>query len=201
MRQLKNRQQPTTKRQTMKQLLIFTLTILTLTIYGQDKYNYVHFNKLTEVVGTEYVIASIENRGKMFDTKSRYLLFINTNSGQSKQVDFPNDGYMEKVEQVKIDSLGVNKIIVSIQTVDLDGKNGIDWEDPKQIIILSVDGQEKTQLTDNKFFSRTWTVNKQTGTIVITGHYDTNNDNKYDKTDKNEIHIYDLRTLKLISKI
>jgi hypothetical protein len=131
----------------MKQFLIFTLTIFSLTVYGQDKYNYVHFNKLTEVVGTEYVIASIENWGKMFDTKSRYLLFINTKTGQSKQVDFPNDGYMEKVEQVKIDSLGINKIFVSAQTVDLDGKGGIDWQDPKQFIILSTDGQEKTQLT------------------------------------------------------
>ena len=189
------------KRQTMKQLLTLILGTLTLTSFGQNKSNYVHFNKLTEVVGTEYVIASIENWGKMFDTKSRYLLFINTKTGLSKQVDFPNDGYMEKIEQVKIDSLGINKIIVSAQTVDLDGKNGIDWQDPKQIIILSTDGQEKTQLTDSKFFSRTWVVNKQTGTIVITGHYDTNNNNKYDKTDKNEIHIYDLRTLKLISKL
>ena len=93
---------------------------------------------------------------------------------------------MEKIEQVKIDSLGM--IIVSAQTVDLDG-SGIEWSDPKQIIILSTDGQEKTQLTDNKFFTRTWIVNKQTGTIVITD-YDTNNNNKYDKTDKNEIHIY-----------
>ncbi len=185
----------------MRQLLTIIFTTLTLTSFGQDKYNYVHFNKLTEVIGTEYVIASIENWGKMSDTKSRYLLFINTITGQSKQVYFPNDGYMEKVEQIKIDSLGINKIIVSAQTVDLDGKNGIDWADPKQIIILSTDGQEKTQLTDNKFFARTWTVNKQTGTIVITGHYDINNNNKYDKTDKNEIHIYDLRTLKLISKI
>jgi hypothetical protein len=185
----------------MKQLLILALTLLSSTTYGQDKYNYVHFNKLTEVEGTEYVIASVDNRGKMFDTKSRYLLFINTKTGQSKQVDFPNDGYMENVEQVKVDSLGINKIIVSAQTVDLNGKNGIDWEDPKQIIILSVDGQEKTQLTDNKFFTRTWAVNKQTGTIVITGHFDSNNNNKYDKTDKNEIHIYDLRTLKLIRKI
>ena len=97
----------------MKQFLIFTLTILTFVTYGQDKYNYVHFNKLTEIAGTEYVIASIENWGKMLDTKSRYLLFINTKTGQSKQVDFPNDGYIEKIEQVKIDSLGINKIIVS----------------------------------------------------------------------------------------
>jgi hypothetical protein len=44
-------------------------------------------------------------------------------------------------------------------------------------------------------------VNKKTGTIVVTGHYDTNNNNKYDKTDKNEISIYDLKTLKLVSKI
>lgn len=50
-------------------------------------------------------------------------------------------------------------------------------------------------------FVRTWMVNKKTGTIVITGHYDTNNNGKYDKTDKNEIGIYDLRTLMLISKI
>lgn len=185
----------------MKKLLTIIFATLTLTSFGQDKYNYVHFNKLTEVVGTEYVIASIENWGKSFGTNSRYLLFINTKTGQTKQVDFPNDGYIEKVEQVKIDSLGINKIIVSAQTVDLNGKSGIDWEDPKQIIILAIDGQEKTQLTDNKFFSRTWMVNKQTGTIVVTGHYDTNNNNKYDKTDKNEIHIYDLRTLKLISKI
>jgi hypothetical protein len=185
----------------MKQLLTIIFATLALTCFGQDKYNYVHFNKLTEVEGTAYVIASIENWGKSFVTKSRYLLFINTKTGQSTQVDFPNDGYMEKVEQVKIDSLGINKIIVSAQTVDLDGKSGIDWEDPKQIIIFSVDGQEKTQLTDNKFFSRTWTVNKQTGAIVITGHSDTNNNNKYDKADKNEIHIYDLRTLKLVSKI
>ena len=185
----------------MKQILIIALTILTLTTYGQDKYNYVHFNKLTEVAGTEYVIASIENWSKILQTKSRYLLFINTNNGETKQVDFPNDADIGKIEQIKIDSLGINLIIMTARTVDLDGKSGIDWNDPTQIIILSSDGKEKTQLTESKFFVRTWTVNNLTGTIVVTGHYDTNNNNKYDKTDKNEIHIYDLRTLELISKI
>lgn len=83
----------------------------------------------------------------------------------------------------------------------MDGRKGIDWNDPKQIIILSPDCKVRTQLTDSKLFVRTWTINKQTGTIVITGHYDTNDNNKYDKTDKNEIGVYDLKTLKLISKI
>jgi hypothetical protein len=185
----------------MKNLLIVLLASLTLQANGQDKYNYVHFNRLTEVTGTEYVIASIENWGKIMETKSKYLLFINTRNGETKQIDFPNDAGIENLDQIKIDSLGINVIVVSARTVDLDGKSGIDWNDPTQIIVLSPDGNNKTQLTDDKFFSRTWTVNKLTGTIVITGHYDTNNNNKYDKTDKNEIHIYDLKTLKQISKI
>jgi len=185
----------------MKQTLVIALTILTLTVYGQDKYNYVHFNKFTEVVGTEYVIASIENRGKIFETKSRYLLFINTITNETKQVDFPDGAYFREIEQIKIDSLGINLLVMTARTVDLDGKNGIDWNDPTQIFVLSPDGKEKTQLTESKFFVRTWVVNKLTGTIVVTGHYDTNNNGKYDKTDKNEIHIYDLKTLKLITKI
>lgn len=83
----------------------------------------------------------------------------------------------------------------------MDGKKGIDWNDPIQLIILSTDGKQIVQLTDSKLFVSTWVVNKKTGTIVITGHYDTNNNGKYDMTDKNEIGIYDLKTLKLVIKI
>src|SRR6185369_15620358 len=104
--------------------------------------------------------------------------------GQSNQVDFPSDGYIEKIEQIKLDTLGINKIIVFARTVDLDNKNGVDWVDPQQIIILSTDGKERIQLTDSKLFVRTWIVNRQSGTVVVTGHYDSNNNNKYDKADK-----------------
>ncbi len=173
---------------------------MTCFAHGQDKYNYVNFNKLTEIVGTDYVIATIENRGKI-ETNSKYLLFINTQNGKTKQIDFPKDAYIEKIEQIKIDSLGINIIFVAAKTVNLDNNKGIDWNDPEQIIILSTDGQEKTQLTEDKFFVRTWIISKHTGAIVITGYYDTNNNGKYDKTDKNEILIYDLKTLKLVSKI
>ncbi len=185
----------------MKNLLFIILTTIAFTAYGQDKYNYVSFNKLTDVEGTQFVIARIENWGKMEGLKNRYLLFIDTKNGQTYQVDFPNEGYFQKIEQVKLDSLGINCLLVSAQTIDLDRKKGIDWNDPTQIIVLSTDGKQKTQLTDSKLFVSTWIVNKQTGTIVITGHYDTNNNGKHDKTDKNEIGIYDLKTLKLISKI
>lgn len=185
----------------MKQLLTITFTFLSFLSFGQDKYNYVHFNKITEVTGTEYVIASIDDMGKMLETKSKYLLFINTLTDETIQVDFPKDASIGKLEQVKIDSLEINLIIVEARTIDLNGKNGIDWNDPTQIIILHPYGKQKTQLTEDNFFVRSWAVNKLTGTIVITGHYDTNNNNKYDKSDKNEIHIYDLKTLQLKRKI
>jgi hypothetical protein len=185
----------------MKYLTLLIIACFSIATYGQDKYNYVHFNKLTEVVGTEYVIASIENWGKMSETKSKYLLFIDTKTGASTQIDFPIDASIGKLEQVKLDNLGINVILVSARTVYLDGKSGIDLNDPTQIIVLSPDGKQKTQLIDDKFFARTWVVNNITGTIVITGHYDTNNNGKYDKTDKNEIHTYDLKTLKLVAKI
>ncbi|MFT3904066.1 MAG: hypothetical protein QM727_12895 [Niabella sp.] len=183
----------------MKYFLMLVLATLTLNSHAQDKYDYVAFNKLTEITGTEYVIASVEHWGKL-QTQSRHLLFINTNTGQANQLDFPSDAHIDKLEQVKIDNLGINKIIVAAKTFDLNGKKGIDWEDPIQIIVLSTDGKEKTQLTDNKFFAGQWLVNKQTGRIVITGYYDTNNNNKRDKKDKHEILIYDLTTLKQVGK-
>ena len=185
----------------MRKVFILSLTIFALNAYGQDKYNQIHFNRLTEIEGTEHVIASMENRGKKFQIESKWLLFINTKTGETKQVDFPNDAVIGELRQIKIDSLKINLVIVAAKTVDLNEKKGIDWYDPTQIIILSPDGNEQTQLTDNKFFVRTWTVNKFAGTIVVSGHYDTNNNNKYDKNDKSEIHVYDLKTLKLISNL
>lgn len=179
-------------------LLLFFLFLSTLSSKGQDKYNSVHFNKLTEIEGSNYVIAAMEDAGKMSAHKSKFFLFINTLNGQTVQVDFPKDAYIEKLDQIKLDNLGIHKIVICAQTVNLNGKQGVDWNDPKQIIVLSIDGKQRTQLTADNFFVRTWVTNKQTGRIVITGHYDSNNNGKYDKTDKNQILIYDLKTLKLL---
>lgn len=185
----------------MKKLMLFVSTIFTLVVFGQDKYNYVHYNKLTEIKGTEYVIASIDSYGKGFFSKGEHLLFINSKNGQTKQTDFPSDAQIYKIEQIKIDSLKINCVLVAAKTVNLNGDKGIGWKDPEQIFIYSPNGDKLSQLTDNKFFCRTWVVNNTTGTIIITGHFDSNNNGEYDKTDKNEILIFDLRTYKLISKI
>ncbi|WP_207424912.1 hypothetical protein [Desertivirga brevis] len=184
----------------MKTYLFLLLTFLATTTIAQDKNNYVWFNKLSDLEGTDYVIATLDNRNKIA-TKNSLLLFINTKTGESKKIDFPKSGYIDKIEQIKIDKFNLNKVIIAAKTVNLDGNKSIDWTDPMQIIVLSTDGTEKVLITDDKFFVRTWVINKQTGIIVITGHYDTNNNGKYDKSDKNQIILYDLNIMKTTGRI
>lgn len=185
----------------MKQIFFLILFVISLGANAQSKLDYAQYNNLTEVEGTPYMIASIEERGKMAIIKTNSLLFVNSETGETTEVDFSESPNVPRFEQIKIDSLNINLILVSARTVDLDGKKGIDWNDPIQIIILSTDGKERTQLTDDKLYVRNWVVNKEAGTIVVSGYYDTNNNGKYDKTDKAEIAIYDLKTFKLISRI
>jgi hypothetical protein len=184
----------------MKKLLILFLGSISVIVFGQNKYNHVKFNKLTEVKNTEYVIASIENRGKI-ETKNKYLLFIDTKDGKTKQFDLPKDSYIESIEQILIEDLNINKILLVAKTINLNGDKQIDWSDPLQIFILSTDGETKTQLTEDKLFVRSWAINKKTGTVTIAGHYDSNSNGRYDKTDKNKILVYDLKTMKLRTTI
>lgn len=184
----------------MKLRITILWTILASIVNAQDKTNYVAYNKLTDLQGTHYVIASVENRSKI-SSENKYLLFINTVTGDQKQIDFSKDAFIGIIEQVKIDSLQINKVLIAANTINLDGNKSIDWNDPKQIIICEADGSKKTQITEDHFFVSTWVVNKQTGIIVITGHIDSNKNGKYDKTDKNEILLYDLRQMMLIKRM
>jgi len=181
----------------MKSLFFLVLTTLTIHVYGQSKLSY-NVSNLTEVAGTSYVIVSVRNWGKSQEANYKYFLFINTTTGDTNRVDFPNEAEFGRLEQIKLDSLAINLILVEGKTVDMNEKNGIDWSDPTQIFVLSTDGQSKTQLTENSFFVSSWVVNRLTGRIVIHGNIDSNENNKYDKTDKKEIRIYDLKTLQLI---
>ncbi len=43
-------------------------------------------------------------------------------------------------------------------------------------------------------------VNHQTGNMVVTGYYDTNGNKKYDKEDKNDVLLFDLKAMKQINR-
>src|SRR3954467_6825127 len=117
---------------TMRKFVIFLSTTLPLSVSAQDKFNYVQYNKLTEVKGTEFVIASIENYGKGLFSIGEHLLFINTKTGQSKQTDYPKDAQVYRIEQIKIDSLKINCVLIVAKTVNTNGDKEIGWRDPQQ---------------------------------------------------------------------
>jgi len=185
----------------MKKLLIPALLLLNQAVSAQYKSSNINFSKLTEVTGTPYMIATVDHVEKMSGEVIPFLLFIDTQTGTQQRVDFPGNSYPGLPEQVRIDSLGINLILLQARTHDLDGKKGINWNDPAQVFILSVDGRQKHQLTDSSFFVRTSAVSRMTGTLVVTGHYDSNNNHRYDAGDSNEIQVFDLKSRKLLYKI
>lgn len=184
----------------MKNTLAILFALLSINSFAQDKNNYVTFNTLTPVQGTPYTIASSVHRGKA-EIHSSHLMFINTLTGQTVQQDFPADAYIADVKQIHIDSLGLHKVLIAGRTINLDNNKSIDWNDPFQVYICSVDGTGRVQITDDRFFADHWQVNPWTGVIVITGHRDTNTNGKLDKTDLPEIIVYDLNKMALVKKI
>lgn len=178
---------------------IVILTLLVMASYGQGGKLFVSYNKLTELTGTSYVLASVENWGKM-SVQDQHLLFINTGTGEHKQVDFPKDAYISGIEQIKLDTLQINKVVVSARTVNLNENKSIDWRDPMQVFIFTPDGKQQTKITNDDFFVGSWTLNRQTGVMVVLGRVDTNKNAKLDKEDKPEILLFDLKEMKQLAK-
>lgn len=180
--------------------LIVAFNLLILSSFAQVGKVFASYNKLTELKGTDYVLGSVESWSKTAQGDERRLLFVNTRNGESKQIEFPKDAYIERIEQIKLDTLNINKVLVTARTVNLNGNKSIDWYDPKQVIIFTPDGKQQTQITSNDFFVNNWTINRQTGVIVVAGRLDSNKNGKLDKDDQPEIFLYDLKEMKELVK-
>lgn len=185
----------------MRLQTIMLLMFISVKCFGQKNQNLALYNKLKEVEGTPYVIAHRENESKLHDENLLYLLFINTENGETSQIEFPRQGYYWNLEQIKIDSLNINIILVNAKTIDTDGKRGYNYKDPTQLFLIAVDGSKKTQLTPDNFYVTRREINTSTGKIVVSGYIDVNMNSEFDKDDKTEIHIYDLSRMSLIHKL
>ena len=180
--------------------IIFIFTVMfSLLSNGQEKNNEFYYDKLKEVEGTDYVIGFHFSRYIVNDSNFSSLIFINTKTGKKNQVDFPKDTRVGMPEQIKIDSLNINLIFVRVNSLEQNANNKSYNINPSQIIILSTDGKTKTQLTDNDFFVKHLTYSKNTGTMVVSGYYDKNKNNKFDEQDNSDIILYNLKTLKRIN--
>ncbi|HEY1031555.1 MAG TPA: hypothetical protein VGD89_07270 [Flavipsychrobacter sp.] len=183
----------------MKYSLIAACLLVAGSSFAQDKMNYEHYNRITEIPGTDYVYATAEHMGKR-SSGADFLMFINTRTGETRKVDFPNGSEIHEIKQLKYDSIGLHKLMVLGKTVDLNDKGGISYGDPRQVIIVSVDGKEKTVITEDGYYVKHWYISPSHGTITVLGYYDSNSNGRLDKSDKSETIVYDLKKMKLLSK-
>lgn len=185
----------------MRKFILPLLFIGTFTAFGQEYTTSYQRNKLYNVKGTDYVLSYVETNSKYSKAVDKYLLFINSNNGDIRKVSFPFEGIIGRIEQTKIDKLDINVIVVEAKTKDIVGRNGINIDDPLQLFIVSPDGKDKKQLTEDEFFVSDWIINYHTGHIVVSGSYDYIKKLKINKEfDKPVILIYDLKTFELVQK-
>lgn len=181
----------------MKYAFLLSLSLLAAAVYGQKK-DSDYYNRLTEVTGSTNVMATLEDWSKK-GANNNHLLFINTATGQQTRIEFPKDSWIGKIEQIRIDSLNINRVLVVLRTDYADNKFIDLRERPQKMILLSPDGQEKSVLTADDLLISSWVVNRFAGTITIAGYFDLNRNGKRDGSDKQELLIFDLKTLKAVT--
>lgn len=184
----------------MRTLLFVVLSFLHFSLGAQEKYEYTSYNKLIDVTGTDYTIATFEDHSKR-GISGRHILFINTRTGSFKQVSLDEDEYLYKIEQIRLDSLGINRIIAVIGMGHPENMKGLMLGSWHRVVVFSTDGNEMLGAEGPIHFASTWQVKERIGSLVIAGHTDSDGNGKHDRTDKNQVLVYDLKNMKVIGTI
>lgn len=184
----------------MRTLLFMALIFLQHPTYAQEKYEYTSYNKLIDVSGTDYTIATFDDHSKK-GIAGRHVLFINTRTGTFKQISLNEDEYLYNIEQIKLDSLGINRIIAVVGMRHPENMKGLMLGSWQKVVVFSIDGNETLGVNGAVHFASSWQTNGRTGSLVIAGHVDSDENGKFDRTDKNQILIYDLKNMKVVGRI
>jgi hypothetical protein len=132
--------------------LILTLIVsfLVINVNAQSSSKIIYeYNKFIHLKETVFSVATVENHSKLGGVVKSSLLFINTLTGDAKEIEFEDGARLGIVQQVKLDSLEINLVLVVANTVSLDNKKDIDWRDPIQIFLFSPNGDNLKQLTED----------------------------------------------------
>lgn len=173
----------------MKPILILLLVISSIATNAQGKRNAVLYNQLTIIKGTPYVVAAIKNRSKEVENHHQ-IMFVNTKTGTAKEFNISNDGYVGNIDQIEVG----DKVIVIAQNLYGNSVKMTVAQSPLQIFIVAND-KEPQKIVDDNFIISQWVFKEETGTIVVTGYYDVDNNGKYNLKDKGEIHVYDIKAM------
>lgn len=172
----------------MRYIFFSLLILITSVCYSQEKKSFISYGKMYDIKGTDNVIICSSNYSKMKSSRNS-LLFINTLNGKEVKIDCPKNTYIETIQQIKLDSLDINKVILLTRSVDESNKKFMNTRINSKVIICNTEGDSIKQITDGDFQAKTWTLNEKNGILVIAG---------YNKRKNNEIILFDLKKMERI---
>ena len=159
------------------------------------------FNKLLHIEGTDIVVATYDEI-KKFSWASTNVLFINTSTGESRELELSKTADIRKVNTSNKGKInGGPMVVIEAQTLDLNGNGKVDFFEPLSLFVCDAKGENLKRLTPDNFFVKTWEVVPENNRMVISGKVDSNQNGKKDEADEASILIVDLNTMEVVKEL
>jgi len=145
----------------MRRFILILVLVGSLSVAAQEAGGAFSVNNPMDIKGTSYVLLNVTSRTKEASFQTR-LLFRDTATGESRTLDLPEGFTLRKAEQVKMDNLGINKIVLLVNSPLHEIKSGTNY-----IYIVSPDGTtvDRVEVADGMLVG--FVANEATGRAVF----------------------------------
>lgn len=154
------------------------------------------YTRLQNIDGTP-MVASIMRTNIDGVFRNNSIMFLNTGTGISNQLDLPTD--VDIVELFTNNEGHSNgEKFVLIQSNLLSDKKASYMINHQSLFICDSNGKGMKRLTNEDVFLVDWLVNTHTNTLVINTRMDSNFNGKMDNEDPSHIKVVDLNTMEIL---
>jgi len=154
-----------------RNLLLIMLIVCFLNASAQKITSY--NGEITQIEGTEFMVIQNHTKEKKVVLKknqARYLIFVNTLSGDTTRMDFGRDVDQISCSRIQIDSLGIDKILVFSSEKNSKNEKIIGWKEYTDCYVCSLDGKYRVKINRKDYIIDKWIINDHTGTIITNGY-------------------------------
>jgi hypothetical protein len=149
----------------MKSNIIYLLFIVFSA--NAQKSDALYLNDLQTIDNTSFVVSVSQNHSKLGDERSSKLVFINTETGITNEVEFPKDSNVHKVfTTVTSKYLNTDFILVEASRrveKTLPKANNVS----RELFLIKLDTFKVVKLSTANFSLISWVINNNTNTLVV----------------------------------
>lgn len=177
----------------MKRILTFlALSTIGAMAFAQSNSPYT-FNKTEAIESSSMVVVSANKEFKGGFLKNARLLFIDTHSNSSSYLDLEDPYY---ITNFSVNNPGKHKgqnfVVFTAKTDEWNDISKIKGQDPNSLFICNERGKGVQKISPENFDVKSWSINKESNSIIFVGTEDSNLNKKFEKNDKDKIYTFDL---------